>query len=180
MWTPLPKPTCPLVRRVMMYSSGRSQRRGSRLAAPRDMSTFSPSPTGTPPISTGRVVVRKKVCTGLSKRTASSNAARAREGSSRSIWNCSGKRAKQYSAAPMPFTVVSSPAVSNERTSSGASSCVISPASAAACTRAPKPPGAKFSRRHCSMTHATCGAASASAVRRNALSGPKALKARPA
>ena len=80
----------------------------------------------------------------------------------------------------MPFTVVSNPAVSNERTSSGASSWVISPASAAAWICAPNPPGAKFSRWHCSMTQATWGAASASAARRNSLSGPKALKARPA
>ena len=43
----------------------------------------------------------------------------------------------------MPLTVVSSPADSSERTSSGASAAVISPASTRAWMQAPNPPGAK-------------------------------------
>ena len=81
-------------------------RRGSRFAAPRNISTLRPSPTCSPPISTSRAVVRKNVCTRLSSRTASSNAARASDGSARNLANCPGKRARQYRAAPIPFTVV--------------------------------------------------------------------------
>ena len=130
------------------------------------MSTFSPSPTSTPPISTGQVVVRKKVCTGLSNRTASSKAARASEGSARSLRHWSGKRARQYTAAPMPLTVVSTPAENKERTRRGASSGVISPVSVAAWMPAPNPPGAKLPRWHDSATQAMCGAAFARASRR--------------
>jgi replicative DNA helicase len=46
-------------------------------------STFCPSPSAMPSSSTGRVVLRKKVCTGLSSRNASSSAARASVGSGR-------------------------------------------------------------------------------------------------
>ena len=49
-------------------------------------------------------------------------------------------------------TVVSSPADSSERTSNGASAAVMLPESTWAWMQAPKPPGARFSRWHCSAT----------------------------
>jgi hypothetical protein len=86
----------------------------------------------TPLTVTGRVVVRKNVCTGEAYRSVSSNAAPASDGSSRSSRHWAGSRARQSSAQPSPMTVVSTPAVSSDRTSSAASSSVISPLSALA------------------------------------------------
>ena len=71
----------------------------------------------------------------------------------------------------MPFTVVSMPALSSERTSSIASASVISPASARSWMQRPKPPGASPSRPHCAVTEAACGVAAATARRRRSLSG---------
>ena len=79
-------------------------------------------------------------------------------------------------AAPMPLTVVSTPAVSTERTTCGVSSGVSSPVSAAAWMPAPKPSGARLSRFDCSNTQATASRASAMAFSNNALRGPKLLK----
>src|SRR5205823_3926337 len=65
---PMPNPTCPEALRLMSKLSGLVHRRGSRLAAPRNSSTFSPAGMRLPATSTSRVVVRKNVCTGDSQR----------------------------------------------------------------------------------------------------------------
>ncbi len=77
----------------------------------------------------------------------------------------------------MLMIVVSRPAVRRERTSSGASSAVISPVSTAAQTVAPMPSGDSASRAHCALIQGTTFAASAMAASKCLLRGPKALKA---
>ena len=67
-------------------------------------------------ISTSRVVVRKNVCTGASHRKTSSKAGLISERSSRSRCHCAGFVANAKTALANPFTVVSRPAVNNERT----------------------------------------------------------------
>ena len=126
---PKPNATWPWARRRRSKRSGSSQRRGSRFAAARNSSTFSPAPIRTPLTVTSRVVVRKNVCTGDAYRSDSSNAAPARVGSSRSSCHWAGSRARQSRAQPSPITVVSTPAVSSDRTSSAASSAEIVPSS---------------------------------------------------
>src|SRR5947209_913481 len=73
-WMPLPSATWPVGRRLMSNFSGSSQRRGSRFAEARKSSTFSSWGISMPSISTGRIVVRKKVCTGDSHLSTSSKA----------------------------------------------------------------------------------------------------------
>ena len=78
----------------------------------------------------------------------------------------------------MPVTVVSTPAVSIERTMSGACSGVISPRSAAAQIWAPNPSSVRFSRRHCALIHSTVGPIVAAGTVTSSFCGPNALKAK--
>jgi len=76
---PKPKPTCPPSLRVTLKSSGFSHRRGSRLAEATKTISFVLGEILTPAISAPcSWVVRNSDCSGLSRRTASSKAARAR------------------------------------------------------------------------------------------------------
>jgi hypothetical protein len=131
----------------------------------------------TSPTRTSVVAVRKKVCTGDSHRTASSNATRASAGSCRSRCHWSGLVAKAYRTAEIPCTVVSTPAVSSDRTASGACSGVMSPRSDAAQMSAPNPTGASTSRRHWAFTQAERSATRGAPLATRSLSGPNALKA---
>ena len=125
---------------------------------------------------TSVVAVRKKVCTGDSQRTASSNATRARCGSARSRAHWSGLAAKAWSTAESPWTVVSTPAVSRVRTISGAWSGVMSPRSAAAQICAPNPSSVRTSRAVCAITQASSSGARGAPLATRSLGGPKALK----
>src|SRR5271167_3474413 len=71
---------------------------------------------------------------------------------------------------------VSTPALSSDRATIGASSSVSSPVSLAAWIAAPKPSGAKASRCICRCSQASTGSASATAAPKNSLRGPKELK----
>ena len=157
--------------------SGCSQRRGSRFAAAKQTRTFSPSGTTCPPTTTSRSAVRKNICTGDSRRIASSNASRTNVGSARSRAHAAGVRARHANSAPMPCTVVSTPAVSSERTTSGACAGVMSPRSDAAQIAAPNPSSASTSRAHCPATQPESSATRGAPFARSALSGPNALNA---
>lgn len=176
---PIPNPTCPdgSRPRSKVPASG-PQNRGSRLADPRNISTLRPAGTPTPAISVSVAVVRKKVCTGDSQRTASSNATRASPGSARSRAHCSGCVATACSTAASPVTVVSTPADSSDRTTSGACSGVRSPRSAAAQMSAPKPSAASASLAHCAFTQAESSPSRGSFSSSSALRGPNALNSR--
>jgi len=123
------------------------------------------------------VAVRKKVCTGDCQRTASSKEVRANSGRCRSRCHSSGWVAKAYRQAARPCTVVSTPAVSRERTTNGACAYVRSPRSAASQIRAPKPSSLNVSRAHWAFTHADSSATRCVSAATRSLRGPKALKA---
>ena len=77
----------------------------------------------------------------------------------------------------MPCTVVSTPAVSSERTISGACSGVMSPRSEAAQMSAPNPSGASASRWHWAATQADSSATRGAPLATRSFDGPNALKA---
>ena len=75
----------------------------------------------------------------------------------------------------MPLTVVSTPAVSRERTTMGASSAESSPASAAAWICAPNPVADSEDLCDWATTHSRVGSASFIESCSSSLSGPKLL-----
>ncbi|MFC3241878.1 hypothetical protein ACFOJ6_05450 [Gordonia humi] len=93
--------------------------------------TFASAGTVTDPMRASVVVVRKKPITGESMRTTSSKADRTRVGSARSIAHWSGCSMNLRIAKPSALTVVSTPAVRNDRTSIPACSSLTVPVSAA-------------------------------------------------
>ena len=128
MWGPLPKARLGRIGRVMSYSSGRSQRAGSRLAAPRQMCSTDPLGIGTPWKSMSSVTHRENMGSVGIHRNDSSIAGRRRLRSCRTASSISGRWRSAARVMPICFQVVPDPAMrsrmAKELISASESRCV--------------------------------------------------------